>query len=1093
MKKSLLLFAAALWALLTPFTLRADGAIEARLRAQYGQAQHQPQGGGWYLLSYYRHGEYLYGFANKQGHVVVDGATQYKIHKGFLELELLDLQQKALHDQWEEDMRQYERDYQEYTRVKKNFEAEMRQYRARVEAAEREAHTRYEYARRQAIARAQAQARAASSRSSSGGLLGAVLSGVASAASTALAANSVKLQPFIDEVMAERELTVPPYEPYNPCPEKPEEPATGYYWKSYTYQQPSPYDEVDFEAIKDEAGFANVKRGNRYGLVDASLKQIFPCNNTEPVSVGTIGACTKVRIAGKLGLINESAKQVVPTRYASIEACGEAYKVGQMKGEKMFYGLLDDKGKELLACQFEVINPTDGYLFCKRDGLWGIYTPTYHELYPCQYQQVEFLAMGDQKLLRNQKEGQWGVVNFSNGKELLPNRYATIDILNLGPGENLIRAERDKKFALYSADGNLLLPCEFSTIRKAKTGQNIYVERDKTIGLYTSEGVAILEPGQYTHYTFDSPFYLVKSHGLMGACGLYGQPLVECRYETLQFNRKLNGFIASKHENGARKWGVVNLVGEELFPFVEGASLEYDNATDPYLTLRSPLGTLGAVDFAGKVVVPTKLKDRSKIAPRAEKYAKKGDLNGPWSLGREGLNEANEFMESSNQSIAFRRRGFDFYARHLVERDINEWQKRGEFEREEDYRLRVNENTRRQRVYGLTKELQRRYALRHMAGLKDNLQIVGNYNAGNQTFRLHSSLTDKEFLLSVPASEAMEFKQEFASIEKLPRLRVEGEGVVIDSYLFRTPSGRTYRYENPNSGQAVAQVEYRFSRGGDETRGGLGGEERLSTRSIAIGCSDVDLDIPTSERTREETYAVIIANENYQNEAKLAYAYNDGQSMYDYLIEGLGVPAEQVHFRSDATLNELRYEVNWLREAAAQKGEKARVIFYYAGHSLADSRTRASHLLPIDGRASSSASAYQLSELYKNLGGLPAEQVLILLDTSLGGARRPVNDPKLNRTPLYPRGETLSGNTVVMAATTGTEQAQAYTEKQHGLFTYYLLKKLQESEGELNFGQLADQVVSNVRRQAPVLGKRAQTPTVTTSSKAYSKWRSMAL
>ena len=48
----------------------------------------------------------MYGFADKNGNVVVENAAKYKLHRGYIELYVLDSQKKADHDQWLEEKRQ---------------------------------------------------------------------------------------------------------------------------------------------------------------------------------------------------------------------------------------------------------------------------------------------------------------------------------------------------------------------------------------------------------------------------------------------------------------------------------------------------------------------------------------------------------------------------------------------------------------------------------------------------------------------------------------------------------------------------------------------------------------------------------------------------------------------------------------------------------------------------------------------------------------------------------------------------------------------------------------------------------------------------
>lgn len=61
------------------------------------------------------------------------------------------------------------------------------------------------------------------------------------------------------------------------------------------------------------------------------------------------------------------------------------------------------------------------------------------------------------------------------------------------------------------------------------------------------------------------------------------------------------------------------------------------------------------------------------------------------------------------------------------------------------------------------------------------------------------------------------------------------------------------------------------------------------------------------------------------------------------------------------------------------------------------------------------------------------------------------------------------GNIVVFSAAQGDETAYPYKEKEHGLFTYYLLKKLQETKGNVTLGELSDYIKTQVERQSIVI------------------------
>ena len=82
---------------------------------------------------------------------------------------------------------------------------------------------------------------------------------------------------------------------------------------------------------------------------------------------------------------------------------------------------------------------------------------------------------------------------------------------------------------------------------------------------------------------------------------------------------------------------------------------------------------------------------------------------------------------------------------------------------------------------------------------------------------------------------------------------------------------------------------------------------------------------------------------------------------------------------------------------------------------------------------------------------------------------------------------------VIFSAASGDETAYPYKEKGHGLFTYYLLKKLQESKGEATLQEIGDYVTEEVRRQSQVVNRKLQTPTVSASATMGDGWKEMKL
>jgi len=258
--------------------------------------------------------------------------------------------------------------------------------------------------------------------------------------------------------------------------------------------------------------------------------------------------------------------------------------------------------------------------------------------------------------------------------------------------------------------------------------------------------------------------------------------------------------------------------------------------------------------------------------------------------------------------------------------------------------------------------------------------------------------------------------------------------------------------------------------------------------------SDVGKNIPITNVKNNNTFAVIIANENYRREAKVEFALKDGETFRDYCIKTLGLPETNVHFVADATLNDIRTEIDWLSAVASAYLREASIIFYYAGHGIPDESTRSAYLLPVDGSALNVQTAYKLDDLYETFGLMPVRSVTVFLDACFSGAQRSgemlaeARAVVINVAPGTP-----TGNMIVFSAATGNQTAFSHREKGHGMFTYFLLKKLQETKGDVTLGELASYIETNVKQQSIVINKKSQTPTVTPAVAISEKWKGMKL
>ena len=265
----------------------------------------------------------------------------------------------------------------------------------------------------------------------------------------------------------------------------------------------------------------------------------------------------------------------------------------------------------------------------------------------------------------------------------------------------------------------------------------------------------------------------------------------------------------------------------------------------------------------------------------------------------------------------------------------------------------------------------------------------------------------------------------------------------------------------------------------------------ISTQKVNVGKSDVDLNIPQAKAKNENRFAVIIANENYRRESKVEYANNDGSTFRQYCIRTLGMPEKNVHYVADATYNDMKAELDWVATVAQAYNGEADVLFYYAGHGVPDEETKSAYLLPVDGYGSNVSTGYSLAKLYETLSAMPAKSVTVLLDACFSGSKRDgqVMASSARGVAIKANSGEPKGNMVVLTAATGNETAYPYQEKKHGLFTYFLLKKLQETKGKVSYEELVDYVRTEVSRKSIVENNKSQTPTLIPSAEVGESWK----
>lgn len=264
--------------------------------------------------------------------------------------------------------------------------------------------------------------------------------------------------------------------------------------------------------------------------------------------------------------------------------------------------------------------------------------------------------------------------------------------------------------------------------------------------------------------------------------------------------------------------------------------------------------------------------------------------------------------------------------------------------------------------------------------------------------------------------------------------------------------------------------------------------------SPIIGNSDIDTDIPITNSISENTFAVIIANENYDSESQVDFAINDGRLFKEYCRKTLGLPDLNIHYSENATKNNIIKEIDWLSKVAEAFGSDAKLIIYYAGHGIPDEKTNSAYLLPVDGIGANVKTGYSIDALYDQLSSLPANTITIFMDACFSGTKRGEGMLANARgVAIKAKPSVVKGKLIVFTAAQGDETAYPYIEKGHGLFTYFLLKKIQETKGNCSLLELSDYIKTQVSRRSIIVNRKSQTPTVKASPILGNTWQDIRL
>lgn len=201
----------------------------------------------------------------------------------------------------------------------------------------------------------------------------------------------------------------------------------------------------------------------------------------------------------------------------------------------------------------------------------------------------------------------------------------------------------------------------------------------------------------------------------------------------------------------------------------------------------------------------------------------------------------------------------------------------------------------------------------------------------------------------------------------------------------------------------------------------------------------VDTPAPVGEKATLDA-ALIIGNEAYRALPQVIYAQQDARSVETWLQTSRGLSRWRIRHVENASYREMSREVKRIAGTVRRRGT---LWVYFAGHGMVDD-DGARGLMGIDASSMEPASSTILIEdiVQTALKRRRAWRVVVIVDAGFGNVGRDGLELVPGRTP--PAAETIEArkDVIIWTADSGLAGAPAWTESQHGLFTWLTLGAL---------------------------------------------------
>lgn len=270
-------------------------------------------------------------------------------------------------------------------------------------------------------------------------------------------------------------------------------------------------------------------------------------------------------------------------------------------------------------------------------------------------------------------------------------------------------------------------------------------------------------------------------------------------------------------------------------------------------------------------------------------------------------------------------------------------------------------------------------------------------------------------------------------------------------------------------------------------------EYKVSYTDEIVNDDDIDNNIPKTNKNSKDSYALIIGNEDYSSIDKstnVKGAIKDAETFSKYLENVIGIRHENIVVKQNVTKKEFYSSLEKVFSNAkySLKDQRAYLYFYFAGHGLPGNKD--SFIIPSgikkDELKNLPDYAISLSELYTQIKKHNFTKSFVFLDSCYSG-----RDGALTETRdlvIEEKEPELPKDILIFSAAQSNEKAYLKKNSEHGQFTYFLLKKIKETKGNIKYSDLCRDVEREVYSNSAKEHDSYQTPGCKFNEEDFKDW-----